>query len=467
MNYTKFIESRLRIIDKNSQDVPFVLNKIQRKFLEEDYADRTVILKARQQGFSSLILAMFTADFILKENSRSVIVADLSDNAMELLDRVKGYIKSYEEVTGVKIPLKYNSRYELANEVNGSRYTIGTADNTEFGRSKTITNLHLSEFAFYKHPEKLFAGAMQAVVPTGRVIIETTANGYNFFKGFWDDCVLGKRPFKANFYRASDFYDAAFLANKKAELGRFAVQEYPETPNEAFIKATGLVYTDFDTTIHIKDIPDFKAEYYIRGGDLGFRNPTAVPWIEVDRDGNWYQTKEIYQTGLTSADLVPILKQQRSGIDPEYSTIDGKPGEVKDLADQGEDFLQVIKEPKETGVTYVQYKIKKFSQRLREKMYYVHPSCTHTIEEFLSYRWKENSMLTDSDVNQPEEPEKANDHMMDALGDLNVMFINDFTPQEKKPWEGKVPGTYVPPVEEDDNSGDFFQNREDTYWEDE
>jgi hypothetical protein len=47
-----------------------------------------VILKARQQGFSSVILAMFTADFLLKENSRSVIVADIDDNATELLDTV-------------------------------------------------------------------------------------------------------------------------------------------------------------------------------------------------------------------------------------------------------------------------------------------------------------------------------------------------------------------------------------------
>src|SRR3989304_5825014 len=206
LNYKKFIENRFQIVDKTAKVTPFTFNEIQDKYLLQDYTGRDVILKARQQGFSSLILAIFTADFLIKDNQRNVIVADISDNASELLDRVKFYIKSYEEIKGIKIPLKYNSKYELFNEATNSRYTIGTADNVDFGRSKTITNLHLSEAAFYNNLEKLFAGAMQAVVPMGRIIVETTANGYGYFKSFWDECKLGERPFKPLFYKASDFY---------------------------------------------------------------------------------------------------------------------------------------------------------------------------------------------------------------------------------------------------------------------
>lgn len=242
MNYKKFIEARFKIVDKQGNEIPFVLNNVQEKYLTEDFTGRDVILKARQQGFSSLILAMFTADFILKENSRSVIVADISDNATELLDRVKQYIRAYEGITGIKVPLKYNSKYELFNEAMNSRYTIGTADNREFGRSKTITNLHLSEFAFYPDAEKLFAGVMQAVVPDGKVIIETTANGFNFFKSFWEQCKTGERPFKALFYKAADFYEYNFLENKAKELGRLFKQEYPATDIEAFLTSGDLFF---------------------------------------------------------------------------------------------------------------------------------------------------------------------------------------------------------------------------------
>lgn len=244
-SYASFIQDNFSIVNKDQQVVPFVLNKIQNKYLTEDATGRDVILKARQQGFSSVILAVFAVDFLLKENTRSVIVADKADNASELLDRVKFYIRSYEDKMNIALPLKYNSKYELFNEFNGSRYTIGTAENGEIGRSKTITNLHLSEFAFYGEPEKLFAGVMQAVVPEGKVIIETTARGFNYFKEFWTECTNGVRPFTPLFYKASDFYDKDILKHKKKELGRMFSQEYPETAEDAFL-TSGEVYFDND-----------------------------------------------------------------------------------------------------------------------------------------------------------------------------------------------------------------------------
>lgn len=243
LNYKKLIESRFFIVDKTSNVIPFKLNSIQDKYLLQDYTGRDVILKARQQGFSSLILAIFTADFILKDNQRNVIIADISDNASELLDRVKFFIKSYEDIKQTKVPLKYNSKYELFNEATNSRYTIGTADNVDFGRSKTITNLHLSEAAFYNNLEKMFAGALQAVVPTGRVIVETTANGFNYFKTFWEQCKRGERSFNPLFYKASDFYDNDFLAIKKQELRGMYQQEYPETDTEAFLTSGEMYFS--------------------------------------------------------------------------------------------------------------------------------------------------------------------------------------------------------------------------------
>jgi len=248
MNSTaRFIQEKLKIIDKKSKVIPFELNPIQRKYILEDQTPKDCILKARQQGFSSVILAEFTKDFLLRPNSLSVVVADISDNARDLLARVKFYLESYAEVNNfpLKEILKYNSKYELWNQLNNARYIIGTANNSHFGRSKTINNLHLSEFAFYPNPEELLAGALQAVVPDGRVVIETTANGFNYFKDFWDRSELGETGFTPLFYRASDFYDGKFLEQKQKELGRTYPQEYPETELEAFI-ASGEYYFDRD-----------------------------------------------------------------------------------------------------------------------------------------------------------------------------------------------------------------------------
>lgn len=249
--YIKFIEDRLELINKHGEQVPFVLNDIQRQYVQ-DHTGRDIILKARQQGFSSFKLAQYTTDFILKPNSSSIIVADITDNAISLLERVKYFLKAYEQKTGVKIPLKYNSKYELVNEVINSRYQIGTAENVDFGRSKTITNLHLSEAAFYKHLRKLLAGALQAVVPNGDVTIETTANGFNEFKEFWDQSVKGETGFQALFYPASKFYSEEFLLMKQRELGRLFKQEYPETAEEAFLTSGEMYFSQLALSEYIQ-----------------------------------------------------------------------------------------------------------------------------------------------------------------------------------------------------------------------
>jgi hypothetical protein len=240
--YKQFIEKRLTIIDKTAKEIPFILNPIQDKFTQEA-TGRDIILKARQQGFSSFILGAFTADFILKENTLSVVVADIADNAQDLLARVKHYIRAYEDIKGCKVPLKYNSKYELHNASTNSRYIIGTAENQDFGRSKTIHNLHLSEGAFYKHFGQILAAVDSALVPGGKAVIETTANGFGEFKTFWDESEQGLTGWTPHFYNAQDFYSEEFLEEKRKSLGRLYKQEYPSSALEAFI-TSGECYFD-------------------------------------------------------------------------------------------------------------------------------------------------------------------------------------------------------------------------------
>ena len=256
--YQEFIEDNLKVLDKVSQIyIPFKLNSIQKKFINEA-SGRDIILKARQQGFSSLVLALFTKDFILKENSVSVIVADIAENARDLLARVKNFIESYEEHIGYKIPLKYNSMYELENAYNKSRYIIGTAENTKFGRSKTITNLHLSEAAYYPHLQQTLAGAGTALIPGGKFIIETTANGYNELKTLWDASIVLETDFKALFYPASAFYEKSFLGREKARLGNLYQQEYPDSAEEAFLTSGDMYFNRQSLQVHLKFIEQYE-----------------------------------------------------------------------------------------------------------------------------------------------------------------------------------------------------------------
>jgi len=258
-DYRAFIEHNFLINDEVKL-VPFLFRPPQNIYYNQRSNDDT-ILKARQEGFSSVIDAIFTVDFLLRPNSYSVIVADIDDNAQGLLERVKLYLDSWQSKNKIKIPLKYNNKNELFNQAIHSQFKIGTAENVDFGRSKTFTNLHLSEVAYYRNLKAILAGAGSAVMEGGRTILETTANGYNAFRTFWYD----NNGFKKHFFAAKDFYNPEFLALKKLKLGELYPQEYPESPEEAFL-LSGHPYFDVKAIKHLADIyqrvPIREAEIY-------------------------------------------------------------------------------------------------------------------------------------------------------------------------------------------------------------
>lgn len=216
IDYKKAI-SRFQIIDKGGVSVPFAVNAFQEKFIQT-MTGKDIILKARQCGFSSLLLAIFCVDFLTKENSRSVIISHDSPSAQRLLDRAKYFLSSIER-DGYKIDLKYNSRVEMANSAKNSSLYIGAAGNRSFGRGDTLNNLLLSEFAFYDDPQSMLASVLQALVPGGRVVIETTANGYNYFEDFWQKSKAGETGFAPHFF-GNDFYSPQFFGREEKRIRR-------------------------------------------------------------------------------------------------------------------------------------------------------------------------------------------------------------------------------------------------------
>lgn len=253
LKFQELIEKYFDIVDKKQQVVPFILNKVQKHFLE-NMTEKNIILKARQLGISSLLLAILTLRFLFKQNQRCVVVSHEASATQKLLDRVKFFISSVERKLNTKVPLKYNSRSELLNEAVNSSFYIGTAGSKSFGRGDTLTALLLSEFAFYDDPETILSGVFQAVVQDGLVFIETTANGFNFFKTLWDEAE--ERGFKRHFYNPEWEYDDEFLEAKKKELKRFFDQEYPMSPEIAFLSSGDLYFDRLALEDYLKEIKE-------------------------------------------------------------------------------------------------------------------------------------------------------------------------------------------------------------------
>jgi hypothetical protein len=251
IGYKRAIEERLTIINKNKQEVPFVLNPAQNDIMPK-LTLRNLILKARKLGFSSLLESIATIKFLLGDNERCVTMSFDQDASQRHLERVKHYIYSFEHKNNVKIPFKYNSKNEMVYEriLDDGRkvvntFRIGTARSDSFGRGDDITFLHLTEVSQADSIEKLLSGVTQALVNDAMATFESTANGFNSFKTFWDDSVAGLTGFTPFFYNPTWEYSKEFLDAKKMELGRLFPQEYPMTAEEAFV-SSGDPYFDRD-----------------------------------------------------------------------------------------------------------------------------------------------------------------------------------------------------------------------------
>jgi hypothetical protein len=246
-SYKAFIEDNLSIVGKDGKEKPFTLNDAQADFVKS-ISGRDIILKARQLGFSSLILAIATTKFLLSQNERIVCISHETDATQRLLDRVKYYISTFERNLTkqlgqvMKIPMKYNSRNEMFYEGKNNSFFIGTSGAKDFGRGDTITFLHLSEYAFYDDPQSLMLGALQAVTPKGLAFIETTANGFNYFKDLWERSERKETGFEGHFYGPEWEYGHEFLEAKKKELGEKYLQEYPSNATEAFITSGNMFF---------------------------------------------------------------------------------------------------------------------------------------------------------------------------------------------------------------------------------
>src|SRR3990167_9143549 len=132
------------------KSVPFKLNPPQHR-MNQELGNNDIILKARQEGISSLIGARFLVDWLTIENVRCVMIAHEDKATQRLFQRIKYFLDSMSKTWPGQLPykMKFNSKYEIVNLEKNSVFYIGTAGAKAFGRSDTINNLHVSEIAMW------------------------------------------------------------------------------------------------------------------------------------------------------------------------------------------------------------------------------------------------------------------------------------------------------------------------------
>ncbi len=296
-DYRSFIEENFLIIDKYNQPVPFKFNVVQNKVYdlwENKKVDfmwhtptrnypitldglREDILKARQEGVSSLVLAMFSVDFLTLPFSGSICISHRDPDTRKLFKKVVFFIES--ACAKRKIPLKsilgrddVANASELYNVTNGAGFWIATAGTKVGGRGTTAKNILFSENAFYPDTAMMRAAeivegtAQQVAQDYGMIILETTANGYgNYSHDLWKKASRGLSEYYPLFLAAKENpeYTDEWLAKKfRSFTSRsMALQEYPNTPIEAFIMS-GANFFDKEVLDLLKEINEYYDALY-------------------------------------------------------------------------------------------------------------------------------------------------------------------------------------------------------------
>lgn len=291
-NFTDFAADNIKIITKDARRgfVNFTFNDCQKKIteiLDKQLADngkvRAIILKARQQGISTYCAGRVFWKTYFTPHARSVVMAHDSATSDALFNMSRNIIRNMDSLykpTELRSNAKEivisspHFKKDATGEKPVSSYRLYTAGSPEAGRGTTPTIAHLSEIAFWQHDEKILAGLFQGIseAPGTEVILESTANGaQGEFYRLWRGALEGENEYTPIFlpwFTTSEYYreppedferssEEELLVEdhnlnngqlywrrlKIAEGGELKFrQEYPATPDEAFITAGKSVF---------------------------------------------------------------------------------------------------------------------------------------------------------------------------------------------------------------------------------
>lgn len=319
------------IKDKEGRKVKFQANYAQERFRREKHG-LDLVLKARQQGFTTESCISFLDDCLFTPNfSAGIIAHNLEDANSFFTDKILfAYANLPEDIRQA-----IGATTERAGELrfgNGSSIRVRTSF-----RSGTLQRLHISEFGKIcaKTPDKareIITGALNAIAQGLEVIIESTAEGK--VGKFYELCEhsrshqrqglpLGNMDFKFHFYawhespeyrtdptgvvipqRLLDYFESlkrdhgitldesqkAWYYKKEIVMGDDMGREYPSYPDEAFAQSIEGAY-------YAKEIARAETEGRVRlvpyepmlkvhtMWDLGMNDSTAIWFWQVGPGG--------------------------------------------------------------------------------------------------------------------------------------------------------------------------------------
>lgn len=291
-----------KVENKDGELVTFKMNSVQLELFRNLHF-RNIVLKARQIGSSTFCTILFLDECLFRRNRKCAIVADKLENATKLFKKMetawKGLDPDIKEYLGLTLKSDSKTYIEFS---NGSSVQVGTTLH-----SGTYQLVLLSEYGplCANYPEKaeiVKKSGLPTVPNNGLLIIESTAEGegndfhdlctraqdrkekrlpmsnldYKFFFFPWyemkeyalklpeDESALGEIRTDVHAYfdnlekelgRKFPLPQRYWYSKKKEELGEKVKEQFPSTPEEAFLSSGSKLFDSENLRVKLANEP--------------------------------------------------------------------------------------------------------------------------------------------------------------------------------------------------------------------
>ena len=257
---TYFLENYWSIAHPAHGRILFNLRGAQSSALQHWDDNRySLTLKARQIGWTTLVAAhQFWMAFFKPDQN----IIDLSRTERESVLLLRKSKYGFQHLPDWMLARGPDSVVEHQQKMafdNGSMITsMPSASDPARGESASL--VVVDEWAFLPNPEEAWASIEPVADVGGRIIGLSTANGSgNFFHELWVGSSTGTNRFAPMFFpwSATEDRDESWYQSKKESMLPWQLaQEYPTTPEEAFIKSGNPVF-DLDV---LEDMRQYEEE---------------------------------------------------------------------------------------------------------------------------------------------------------------------------------------------------------------
>ena len=383
-------------------------------------APRRVVRWGRRAG-KTLMAAVEAAFVLLQDRRRVWIVApdyDLTGRVWEELVRILCDELGFETTTR-----KNEGSRRLAFEWG----SLCEGKSTDYRSQKGLVGAAV-DFLVWDEVAKSPAGIWETkLMPNladrhGRALLISTPEGYNHFYELWQRGHDGDQAWQS-FHAPSALNP--YLPRDVIEEARrtYSPEAFAQEWEAKFTQFAGRVYSEFEESVHVRPMEYDPELPLVLAFDFGVENPFVGLWLQFTPEDKLLVIDEYVQRGettLTNGRRVRARHAECGYGDISWAAADpsGKDGRLTLRKHCGIPTTfrrltgrRVSAGERQAGIEQIRRLLRGAGSEMSEPRLFVDPQCVETIREFNLYRYPEST----PDRNASEDPEKANDHCMDAL----------------------------------------------------